>query len=208
MAVQLNPAMAKRVEVWPIDKLVPYDKNPRTHSDTQISQIAASIAEFGFVSPILVDGENGIIAGHGRMAAAKELGMDEVPVVVLDHLTPAQRKAYVIADNQLALTAGWDDELLKENLGELEEMSFDLGLLGWGEDLPDFADAPDYSILEDEDMEDQLDEMAAGVRKAIQIEFEPEHYEEAQELVKFWRSEGGYVGMMLIEKLQAEKEKL
>lgn len=200
--------MAKRVEVWPIEKLVPYDRNPRTHSDEQVNRIAASIAEFGFLNPILVDTDAGIIAGHGRLMAAKQLGLQEVSVVVLDHLTEAQRKAYVIADNQLALNAGWDDELLKAELADLESLEFDLTLLGWGDDLPDFADAPDYSVLDEEDLDEQLDEMAAGVKKAIQIEFEPEHYEEAQELVKFWRAQGGYVGMMLIEKLSAEKAKL
>ena len=207
MSSPLNPAMAKRVEVWPIEKLVPYDRNPRTHSAEQVRRIAASIAEFGFLNPILVDSDAGIIAGHGRLAAGKELGLTEVPVVVLDHLTPAQRKAYVIADNQLALNAGWDDELLKAELADLEALDFDLTLLGWGEDLPGFADTPDYSVL-DEDDDEELDDLAAGVKKAIQIEFEPEHYEEAQELVKFWRAQGGYVGLMLIEKLTAEKAKL
>lgn len=200
--------MARRIELWPVDQLVPYDRNPRTHSPEQVTRVAASIAEFGFLNPILVDSKNGIIAGHGRLMAAKDLGLTEVPVVVLDHLTPAQRKAYVIADNQLALNAGWDDELLKLELADLDGLEFDLTLLGWGDDLPDFAEAPDYSVLDDEDLDDQLDEMAAGVKKAIQIEFEPEHYEEAQELVKFWRGQGGYVGMMLLEKLSAEKAKL
>jgi ParB-like chromosome segregation protein Spo0J len=199
--------MAQRVEIWPIEKLRPYEKNARTHSAEQISQIAASIVEFGFTSPILVDGEEGVLAGHGRLAAARQLGLEQVPVVVLDHLTPTQRKAYILADNKIALNAGWDDALLAEAIEELGEMDFDLSLLGWGEDLPTFADEPDYSVLDDED-DGEVDQLAAGVKKAIQIEFEPEHYEEAQELVKFWRGKGGYVGMMLIEKLSAEKERL
>jgi hypothetical protein len=127
---------------------------------------------------------------------------------VIDHLTEAQKQAYVIADNQLALNAVWNDDLLKQNLLELSDLSFDLSLLGWGDDLPDFAETPDYGILEDEDMESQLDDLASGVRKAIQIEFESEHFEEAQELVKFWRNEGAYIGMMLVEKLKSEKAKL
>jgi len=205
---KLSITMAKRIELWPVERLTPYKRNARTHSVEQVAQIAASIVEFGFTNPILVDSSDGIIAGHGRLAAAQELKLLQVPVVVLDHLSERQRRAYIIADNQLALTAGWDDELLKSELGELNELGFDLTLLGWGEDLPDFAEMPDYSVLDEEDMDGQLDDMAAGVKKAIQIEFEAEHYEEAQELVKFWRGKGGYVGMMVLEKLSAEKAKL
>jgi ParB-like chromosome segregation protein Spo0J len=205
---KLSITMAKRIELWPVERLTPYERNARTHSVEQVAQIAASIVEFGFTNPILVDSSDGIIAGHGRLAAAQELKLLQVPVVVLDHLSERQRRAYIIADNQLALTAGWDDELLKSELGELNELGFDLTLLGWGENLPDFAEMPDYSVLDEEDMDEQLNEMAAGVKKAIQIEFEPEHYEEAQELVKFWRSQDAYVGMMLIDKLKAEKAKL
>ncbi len=104
-------SMAKQIELWLIDKLIPWARNPRTHSDAQIAQIAASIAEFGFNNPILVDTKAGIIAGHGRLLAARKLGLKEVPVIVLDHLTEAQKRAYIIADNQLALNAGWNDEL-------------------------------------------------------------------------------------------------
>jgi ParB-like chromosome segregation protein Spo0J len=98
-------AMVKHIEIWLIDKLIPYAKNPRTHSEAQVCQIAASIAQFGFNNPILVDTNNGIIAGHGRLLAARTLGLIEVPVIVLDHLTDAQKRAYIIADNQLALNA-------------------------------------------------------------------------------------------------------
>jgi hypothetical protein len=114
----------------------------------------------------------------------------------------------VLADNQIPLNAGWDDSRLALELNDLGEMNFDLSLLGWGEDLPEFAEMPDYSVLEDKEMSDQLDEMALGVKKAIQIEFEAEHYEDAQELVKFWRSQGAYIGMMLIEKMRSEKQKI
>src|SRR5271155_3397099 len=95
-------AMAKRIETWLIDKLIPFARNPRTHSDAQVAQIAASIAEFGFNNPILVDSTAGIIAGHGRLLAARKLQLEKVPVVVLDHLTESQKRAYIIADNQLA----------------------------------------------------------------------------------------------------------
>src|SRR5580698_10173362 len=94
--------MAKDIQMWLVDKLIPWARNPRTHSEAQVAQIAASIAEFGFNNPILVDTKAGIIAGHGRLLAARKLGLPEVPVIVLDHLTEAQKRAYVIADNKLA----------------------------------------------------------------------------------------------------------
>src|SRR5260370_32561737 len=106
-------AMVKHIELWPVDKLIPFARNPRTHSDAQVAQIAASIAEFGFNSPILVDTNAGIIAGHGRLLAARKLGLKEVPVIVLAPLSEAQKRPYIIPDNQLALNAGWDDELLR-----------------------------------------------------------------------------------------------
>jgi ParB-like chromosome segregation protein Spo0J len=99
--------MAQRIENWLIDRLVPWLRNPRTHSDAQVAQIAASISAFGFNNPILVDTKAGILAGHGRLLAARKLGLVEVPVIVLDHLSEAQKRAYIIADNQLALQAGW-----------------------------------------------------------------------------------------------------
>src|SRR5690625_768579 len=117
-----------------IDSLIPYARNSRTHSDEQVAQIAASIKEFGFLNPIIVDGENGIIAGHGRVMAAQKLGLKELPCVEASHLTDAQRKAYVIADNKLALNAGWDDELLRIELDELGELGFDLELTGFSLD--------------------------------------------------------------------------
>ena len=139
--------MAKRLELWPLERLVPYERNARTHSEAQIAQIRASIEEFGFTAPILVDGRDGILAGHGRLAAAKELGLAEVPVVVLDHLSEAQKRAYVLADNKLALNAGWDEELLRMELQELQLEDFDLSLLGWSEDelaelMPEVEELP------------------------------------------------------------------
>jgi DNA modification methylase len=124
-------AVAKHIELWLIDKLIPFARNPRTHSDAQIAQIAASIAEFGFNNPILVDTKAGIIAGHGRLLAARKLGLAEVPVIVLDHLSDAQKRAYVIADNQLALNAGWDEELLRLELATLAGEAFDISLIGF-----------------------------------------------------------------------------
>ena len=121
------------VSYRPVSALIPFAKNARTHSDAQVAQIAASIREFGWTNPILVDGDNGIIAGHGRLLAARKLGMATVPVIELAGLSEAQKRALVIADNKLALNAGWDDELLGLELGELESLGFDLSLTGFSE---------------------------------------------------------------------------
>ena len=198
---------ADKIERRKVDALIPYARNARTHSDEQVAQLAASIKEWGWTTPVLIDEDGEIIAGHGRVMAARKLAIDEIPTMTATGWTKAQKQAYVLADNQIPLNAGWDDSMLALELNDLEEMNFDLSLLGWGENLPEFAEMPDYSVLEDEEMSDQLDEMASGVKKAIQIEFEAEHYEDAQELVKFWRSQGAYIGMMLIEKLRSEKQK-
>ena len=127
-----NPA--DKVEQWPIDKLVPYAKNSRTHSEEQIAQLAASIKEWGFTSAVLVDEEGGIIAGHGRVMAARKLGMESLPVMVAAGWTDAQKRAYVIADNKLALNAGWDNDLLALELGELGDLGFDVELTGFTPD--------------------------------------------------------------------------
>ena len=120
-----------QIEQTPIDKLIPYASNSRTHSDEQVAQIAASIKEFGFNNPVLLDKDNGIIAGHGRVLAARKLGLKEVPTIELSHLTDNQRKAYVIADNKLALNAGWDMEMLTLEMGDLKDEGFDLSLIGF-----------------------------------------------------------------------------
>lgn len=119
------------VEYRQIATLIPYARNPRTHTDEQVAKIAASIVEYGWTNPILVDGESGIIAGHGRLAAARKLGLGEVPVIELAHLSPTQKRAYVISDNRLALDAGWDDAMLALELAELSEAGYDLALTGF-----------------------------------------------------------------------------
>lgn len=187
------------IDQTPVGKLKPYDKNPRTHSAVQIERLVNSFKEFGFTNPILVDDDFNVIAGHGRLEAAKILKLKTVPTITLSHLTEDQRRAYVIADNQLALNSGWDDELLQSELQALGDLGFDLTVLGWGEDLPTFGEDIDLSALEDDE---DLSEYAAGVRKAIQIDFEPEDYEEAQALVAAARKAGTYVGMVLINALK------
>jgi ParB-like chromosome segregation protein Spo0J len=117
-----------------VEKLIPYARNSRTHDDEQVAQIAASIREFGFTNPILIDAENGIIAGHGRLLAARKLGMTKVPTIQLDHLTATQKKALIIADNKLALNAGWDNEMLALEFEELEIENFNIDLIGFNEE--------------------------------------------------------------------------
>ncbi len=126
--------MAQKIELWNLERLKPYDNNAREHSPEQVAQIAASITEFGFLNPILVDSNDGIVAGHGRLSAARELALDVVPVVVLDHLTEAQKKAYILVDNKLAENASWNEELLQEEIVALNLQDFDISILGWDED--------------------------------------------------------------------------
>jgi len=121
------------IETRPVDRLIPYVRNARTHSEDQVAQIAASIAEFGFTNPILIGADDVVIAGHGRLLAAKLLGLTEVPVIVLDHLSDAQRRALVIADNRIAENAGWDEAMLRAELAALHEDEFDLDVLGFGD---------------------------------------------------------------------------
>ena len=125
---------ADKIEQWPTAKLLPYARNARTHSDDQVAQIAASIAEFGFTNPILAGSDGVIVAGHGRLAAAQKLGLEVVPVVVLDHLSPTQRRALVIADNRIAENAGWDDVMLRIEIAALQDDYFDVSLTGFDAD--------------------------------------------------------------------------
>ena len=138
-----------------VDDLIPYARNSRTHSDAQVAQIAASVREFGWTNPVLVDGENGIIAGHGRILAARKLGMEEVPCIELAGLSDTQRRAYIIADNKLALNAGWDDELLAIEFAELADAGFDNLLTGFSDD--ELAD-----LLGDADPDDETNPPMGG----------------------------------------------
>lgn len=144
--------VAQNIIQQPVAALLPYARNSRTHSDEQVAQIAASIREFGFTNPVLVDGDNGIVAGHGRVMAAQQLGLHHVPTINVDWMTDTQRRAYIIADNKLALNAGWDDEMLALELSELGELGFDLDLLGFNEDEMDglLADEPPAGLTDDD----------------------------------------------------------
>ncbi|WP_131111640.1 site-specific DNA-methyltransferase [Sulfuricystis thermophila] len=151
--------LADRIEHWPIDKLLPYVRNARQHSDEQIAQIAASIAEFGFVNPILTGADGVLVAGHGRLAAARKLGLATVPVVVLDHLTPTQRRALVLADNRLAELATWDDALLRIELEALQDDGFDLDLTGFDADALAELLADEEPQIEGRTEDDAIPEM-------------------------------------------------
>jgi hypothetical protein len=148
----------KEIEV---EQLIPYSNNARTHSDDQVAQIAASIKEFGFTNPVLVDGDNGIIAGHGRVQAARKLQLKSVPTIDLSYLTPVQRKAYILADNKLSLNAGWDVELLQGELAGLDALEFDLSLTGFSDsELAGFLDTNE-GLTDPDDVPDVPDEPTA-----------------------------------------------
>ena len=163
------------VEIRKVEQLLPYARNSRTHSDYQINQIASSIKEFGFTNPILITKEGEIIAGHGRVLAAMRLNMDEVPCITLGHLTDIQRRAYVIADNQLALNAGWDYEMLQTELDFLNESEFDVSVLG----MADFNFETDIGKGID-DIEENLD----GIDGRITVKCSSEMYAEIKQVIE------------------------
>lgn len=187
-----------------IKDLIEAEYNPRRLTEVQYRQLKDSLLRFGVVDPVLVntnkDRKNIIVGGHQRTRVWQDLGNDTIPCVELD-LTLDQEKELNIRLNKN--TGEFDFDMLANYFNEDE-------LIDWGFDAFQFdtEEEVDYSILDDEDLDDELDEMTSGVKKAIQIEFDLEHYEEAQELVKFWRDQDAYVGAMIIEKLKEEKEKL
>ena len=168
-----NIAMAQKIELWNLERLKPYENNAREHSVEQVAQIAASIVEFGFLNPILVDSNDGIVAGHGRLSAAKELALDVVPVVVLDHLTENQKKAYILVDNKLAENASWNEELLAQEIIKLNLQDFDLNILGWtDEEIKALQeDGWDSDIESVERNEENLD----GIQGKIIVKLDPDY---------------------------------
>lgn len=180
----MSVTMANRIEVWPIERLVPYARNSRLHNAEQVAQIAASIAEFGFTNPVLVDSNDGIVAGHGRLAAAKELGLESVPVVVLDHLSDRQRRAYVIADNKLALNASWDMDILAGELEALRDGGFNLDLVGFSESEIEglMADGWASDIEAVEKHEENLD----GIQAKITVKLEDTYRDEVIEAIRMY----------------------
>jgi ParB-like chromosome segregation protein Spo0J len=167
----MNPA--DKVEKWSIDKLIPYARNARTHSDEQVAQIAASIKEWGWTTPILVDEQGGIIAGHGRTLAAQRLKMKELPVMVAKGWGDAKKRAYVLADNKLAMNAGWDNEMLRLELSEIGEMGFDLDLTG-------FPTEEIKALQFDDDAEAEMPELKDGEKERFQQKTFTLHDEQAE----------------------------
>lgn len=176
--------------------------NPRIIKDDKLVKLVNSIKEFPKmleIRPIVVNADMIVLGGNMRLKACIEAGLKQVPIIKADDLTEDEQRQFIIKDN---VSGGeWDWEMLA-NEWDSEQLE------DWGLDVPNFATDVDYSILDDEDVSSQLEDMTNGVKKAIQIEFEAEHYEEAYELVKFWRDKGGYVGGMIMEYLKAEKEKI
>ena len=172
---------ATKIVLTETKKLVPYARNSRVHSEEQVAQIAASIVEFGFLNPILVDSNDGIVAGHGRLSAAKELALDVVPVVVLDHLTENQKKAYILVDNKLAENATWNEELLAQEIIKLNLQDFDLNILGWtDEEIKALQeDGWDSDIESVERNEENLD----GIQGKIVVKLDPEYKDQVVDAI-------------------------
>lgn len=187
--------------------LIPYDRNSRVHNDYQINQIKKSIEHFGFVNPVLINGNN-IVAGHGRTRAAKELGLTEIPAIDVSNLSEEQLRAYVIADNKIATNAEWDQEILRMELDALKELDFDVSILGFDPSEVEIKDI-DYSVLYDEDeIDEKIESLERETRRAIEVVFQEEHYQEAFELFKFWKQQDAYLGYMILDFLRQEKNKL
>ena len=191
-----------KTEIVKITEVKNNPNNPRVIKDDKFTKLVNSIKEFPKmleIRPIVVNDDMVVLGGNMRLKACKEAGLKEVPIIKASELTEDEQRQFIIKDN---VSGGeWDWEMLA-NEWDSEQLE------DWGLDVPNFATDVDYSILDDEDVSSQLEDMTNGVKKAIQIEFEAEHYEEAYELVKFWRDKGGYVGGMIMEYLKAEKEKI
>ena len=194
------------MELVKITEIKPNPKNPRLIKDSKFDQLKKSIQDFPEMlekRPLVcftdTDGKLVVLGGNMRLKASKEVGLKELPVILADDWTEEQKAEFLIKDNVGFGEWNWDELANDWDAEKLED---------WGLNVPEFAPDVDYSILDEEDVEGQLNDMTNGVKKAIQIEFEAEHYEEAYELVKFWREKGGYVGGMIMEFLKAEKEKI
>jgi hypothetical protein len=189
------------IETIKISKIKLNPNNPRLVKDDKFEKLVRSIKEFPEmlnIRPIVVNSDMIVLGGNMRLKACKEAGLDEVPIIRADNLTEDQQRQFIIKDN--VGFGEWDWDMLANEWDSVE-------LEDWGLDVWQSPTEVDYSILDDDDVSEQLDDMTNGVKKAIQIEFEAEHYEEAYALVKFWREKNAYVGGMVMEYLKVEKEK-
>ena len=171
-------------------KLVPYVRNAKTHSETQIKKIMGSIKEFGFIAPIIIDKDNNVLAGHGRLLAADRLGLEKVPCIKEDHLTETQRKAYILADNRIGELAGWDDELLKIELEELQENDFDIDVIGFEDDI--------LKAIEDEEEEEK--------EEKADIPFTEELLEEHNYVVLYFDNEVDWLQAKSLFELETKRD--
>jgi hypothetical protein len=191
-----------RAEIVKISDVKVNPNNPRLIKDDKFAKLVQSIKDLPqmlAIRPIVVNTDMVVLGGNMRLKACKEAGLKEVPIIIADNLTEDQQREFLIKDN---VSGGeWDWNMIQSEWDTNE-------LAEWGLDVPQFASDIDYSILDDDDVSQQLEDMTDGVKKAIQIEFEAEHYEEAYELVKFWREREAYVGGMIMEYLKSEKEKI
>ena len=179
----MNITKAKNIELLALDALTPYDKNARLHTRVQIEKIAKSIAAFGFNNPILIDSDQGIIAGHGRLEAAKFLGLESVPVIRLDHLSDKERRAYILADNRLADLSQWDEELLGQEVAELQEAELDFDAMGWTEDeLEALIAGLDDTEPTDDELSSISDESEPET-KSFRFEFDVTDHAELSEML-------------------------
>ena len=161
----MNTNTTTELQLVPIEKLVPYANNARTHSPEQIKKLRSSLREFGFINPVIIDRDYGVIAGHGRILAAQEEGLEKVPCVFADHLTEAQKKAYIIADNRMAMDAGWDEEMLRVEIEALQAADFDPLLTGFDEkELADLFDSEEDKVKDDDF------DLSAALEKAAFVE--------------------------------------
>ena len=177
---------ARKIELFQIDDLTPYESNARLHGLGQVKKIAKSIAAFGFNNPILIDTQNGIVAGHGRLAAARHLGLKEVPVIVLDHLSEDERRAYILADNRLAELAEWDEETLSKEVAELQETELDLEAMGWTDaELEEMFG--DLTVGLPDEPEPEFSDESEPETIAFRFEFNPTDHAELSELLEALR---------------------
>lgn len=195
--------MTKQIQKIPLSEIVANPNNPRIIKDDKFKKLVKSIKEFPEMlnlRPIVVNDDMVVLGGNMRLKACKEAGLKEVPIIKASELTEEQQREFIIKDNVGFGDWDWEQLANEWDSDQLED---------WGLDVPSFESDVDYSILDDDDeLDSQLEDMTNGVKKAIQIEFEAEHYEEAFALVKFWREQGGYVGGMIMEFLKSEKGKM